>query len=196
MTCRQAYQCCGKPCSSTTGSPSPASATCRRTPWTSTKRCVTPGTRGNGRAPEPGGAFVIVTGSLPVDFSLQRNLSRIEEEPRTRAIPVIRVTHADCMSARRVGAPQSPGTADGSDASSLMTEFDAGTGPMDRENLWPERSTFRSRQARPAWRRWSQRVRADHWSILLGEIALCTFVVLVITGVFLAFFFEPDMTRL
>jgi ubiquinol-cytochrome c reductase cytochrome b subunit len=32
----------------------------------------------------------------------------------------------------------------------------------------------------------------DHWSFLLGEIALYSFVVLVATGVFLAFFFEPS----
>lgn len=30
-----------------------------------------------------------------------------------------------------------------------------------------------------------------HWSFLLGEIALYSFIVLVITGTFLAFFFEP-----
>jgi quinol---cytochrome-c reductase cytochrome b subunit len=32
----------------------------------------------------------------------------------------------------------------------------------------------------------------DHWSFLLGEIALYSFVVLVATGVFLALFFEPS----
>jgi ubiquinol-cytochrome c reductase cytochrome b subunit len=42
---------------------------------------------------------------------------------------------------------------------------------------------------------WSRRVRADRWSIMLGEIALCAFVVLVVTGVFLAVFFDPDMHR-
>jgi ubiquinol-cytochrome c reductase cytochrome b subunit len=33
----------------------------------------------------------------------------------------------------------------------------------------------------------------DHWSFLLGEIALYSFVVLVATGVFLALFFEPSL---
>jgi quinol---cytochrome-c reductase cytochrome b subunit len=42
---------------------------------------------------------------------------------------------------------------------------------------------------------WSRLVRADRWSIMLGEIALCAFVVLVVTGVFLAVFFDPDMHR-
>jgi quinol---cytochrome-c reductase cytochrome b subunit len=33
----------------------------------------------------------------------------------------------------------------------------------------------------------------DHWSFLLGEITLYSFVVLVATGVFLALFFEPSL---
>jgi ubiquinol-cytochrome c reductase cytochrome b subunit len=33
----------------------------------------------------------------------------------------------------------------------------------------------------------------DHWSFLLGEIALYSFVVLVATGVFLTLFFEPSL---
>src|SRR5262245_60125030 len=104
-TCRQAYQCCGKLCSSTTGSPSPASATCRRAPRTSTKRCVTPGTCGNGRAPEPagespawqarrplgteppaGGGVVIVMGSSSGELLARK------EEPGTAAVPVTRIT--------------------------------------------------------------------------------------------------------
>ncbi|MFC8100158.1 cytochrome bc complex cytochrome b subunit [Streptomyces sp. NPDC057363] len=35
----------------------------------------------------------------------------------------------------------------------------------------------------------------DHWSFLLGEIALYCLVVLVLTGVFLTFFFHPGMTE-
>lgn len=35
----------------------------------------------------------------------------------------------------------------------------------------------------------------DHWSFLLGEMALYSFVVLVGTGIFLAFFFEPGATE-
>jgi ubiquinol-cytochrome c reductase cytochrome b subunit len=33
----------------------------------------------------------------------------------------------------------------------------------------------------------------DHWSFMLGEVALYSFVVLVATGVFLAMFFEPSL---
>jgi ubiquinol-cytochrome c reductase cytochrome b subunit len=35
----------------------------------------------------------------------------------------------------------------------------------------------------------------DHWSFLLGEIALYSFVVLVATGVFLTLFFEPSLAN-
>ena len=35
----------------------------------------------------------------------------------------------------------------------------------------------------------------DHWSFLLGEIALYSFIVLVITGTFLALFFNPDTNQ-
>ncbi|WP_237305067.1 cytochrome b [Streptomyces qaidamensis] len=35
----------------------------------------------------------------------------------------------------------------------------------------------------------------DHWSFLLGEIALYSLVVLVVTGVYLTFFFDPSMAE-
>jgi ubiquinol-cytochrome c reductase cytochrome b subunit len=35
----------------------------------------------------------------------------------------------------------------------------------------------------------------DHWSFLLGEVALYAFVVLVATGIYLTFFFEPSLTQ-
>src|SRR4051812_5956518 len=37
------------------------------------------------------------------------------------------------------------------------------------------------------------RVFPDHWSFMLGEIALYSFLVLVVTGVYLALFFPPSM---
>jgi len=43
--------------------------------------------------------------------------------------------------------------------------------------------------------RWWRQAWADRWSFLFGEIALSTFVVLAATGVYLAVFFDPDMTR-
>ena len=36
------------------------------------------------------------------------------------------------------------------------------------------------------------KVFPDHWSFMLGEVALYAFVVLVLTGVFLTFFFDPS----
>jgi ubiquinol-cytochrome c reductase cytochrome b subunit len=38
-----------------------------------------------------------------------------------------------------------------------------------------------------------RKVFPDHWSFLLGEIALYSFVVLLLTGTFLTLFFKPDM---
>ncbi|WP_237319203.1 ubiquinol-cytochrome c reductase cytochrome b subunit [Streptomyces sp. JJ36] len=35
----------------------------------------------------------------------------------------------------------------------------------------------------------------DHWSFLLGELALYSLLVLVLTGVYLTFFFDPSMTE-
>jgi ubiquinol-cytochrome c reductase cytochrome b subunit len=35
----------------------------------------------------------------------------------------------------------------------------------------------------------------DHWSFLLGEIALYAFVVLILTGVYLALFFDPSLAK-
>jgi ubiquinol-cytochrome c reductase cytochrome b subunit len=35
----------------------------------------------------------------------------------------------------------------------------------------------------------------DHWSFLLGEVALYAFVVLVLTGIYLTLFFEPSLTQ-
>src|SRR5690349_22323814 len=37
------------------------------------------------------------------------------------------------------------------------------------------------------------KVFPDHWSFLLGEIALFSFIVLLLTGTFLTLFFDPTM---
>ncbi len=39
------------------------------------------------------------------------------------------------------------------------------------------------------------KVFPDHWSFMLGEIALYSFVVLVLTGIYLSFFFDPSLDR-
>jgi len=40
-----------------------------------------------------------------------------------------------------------------------------------------------------------RKVFPDHWSFMLGEIALWSFVVLLLTGVFLTFWFTPSMSE-
>src|SRR5262245_24021022 len=42
-------------------------------------------------------------------------------------------------------------------------------------------------------RRAINKVFPDHWSFLLGEIALYSFIMLLLTGTFLALFFDPSM---
>ena len=44
----------------------------------------------------------------------------------------------------------------------------------------------------PLLRRALRYVFPDHWSFLLGEVALYTFIVLVVTGLYLTFFFDPS----
>ncbi|CPR08503.1 cytochrome B [Mycobacterium bohemicum DSM 44277] len=46
-----------------------------------------------------------------------------------------------------------------------------------------------------AIRRQLNKVFPTHWSFLLGEIALYSFVVLLLTGVYLTLFFDPSMTE-
>jgi ubiquinol-cytochrome c reductase cytochrome b subunit len=48
-------------------------------------------------------------------------------------------------------------------------------------------------QAASLLRRTFNKVFPDHWSFLLGEIALYSFVVLLLTGVFLTLWFDPSM---
>ena len=50
--------------------------------------------------------------------------------------------------------------------------------------------------ASPPWRKKNLRkVFPDHWSFMLGEIALWSFVVLLLTGVFLTLWFTPEHGR-
>jgi ubiquinol-cytochrome c reductase cytochrome b subunit len=49
--------------------------------------------------------------------------------------------------------------------------------------------------AAPALKKTLRYVFPDHWSFLLGEVALYAFVVLVATGVYLTFVFEPSTAK-
>ena len=44
-------------------------------------------------------------------------------------------------------------------------------------------------------RRSMNKVFPDHWSFLLGEIALYSFVVLLLSGTYLTFFYDPSMSE-
>jgi ubiquinol-cytochrome c reductase cytochrome b subunit len=52
----------------------------------------------------------------------------------------------------------------------------------------------RLRGAAPV-RRFLRKIFPDHWSFLLGEIALYSFIILLLTGTFLTLFFQPSMTE-
>jgi quinol---cytochrome-c reductase cytochrome b subunit len=39
------------------------------------------------------------------------------------------------------------------------------------------------------------KVFPDHWTFLLGEIALYSLVILILTGTFMALYFEPSQTE-
>ena len=45
-------------------------------------------------------------------------------------------------------------------------------------------------------RTFMRKVFPDHWTFLLGEIALYSFIILILTGIFLTLFFQPSMTQI
>jgi ubiquinol-cytochrome c reductase cytochrome b subunit len=47
----------------------------------------------------------------------------------------------------------------------------------------------------PILREFGRKVFPDHWSFMFGEVALYTFVILLLTGTFLTFFFDPSMAE-
>jgi ubiquinol-cytochrome c reductase cytochrome b subunit len=53
----------------------------------------------------------------------------------------------------------------------------------------------RATGASPVLRKAMRYVFPDHWSFLLGEVALYAFIVLVATGVYLTLFFEPSLAK-
>jgi ubiquinol-cytochrome c reductase cytochrome b subunit len=59
----------------------------------------------------------------------------------------------------------------------------------------PVRFVDERANAAPLLRKTLRYLFPDHWSFLLGEVALYAFVVLVATGVFLALFFEPSLSE-
>ena len=41
----------------------------------------------------------------------------------------------------------------------------------------------------------ARKVFPDHWSFMLGEVAMWSFVVVIITGTWLTFFYQPSMAH-
>ena len=58
------------------------------------------------------------------------------------------------------------------------------------------RGTDERFQAATPLRALLNKVFPDHWSFLLGEIALFSFIILLLTGVFLTLFFDPSMQEI
>jgi len=69
--------------------------------------------------------------------------------------------------------------------STIIEKTAAGTGTYVDERLGS--SNFVSRSLR--------KVFPDHWSFMLGEIALYSFIILLLTGTFLSFFYKPSMAE-
>ncbi|HEV2767343.1 MAG TPA: ubiquinol-cytochrome c reductase cytochrome b subunit [Acidimicrobiales bacterium] len=64
--------------------------------------------------------------------------------------------------------------------------------PLTRRTVrWLDRRVGAAGMARKAL----EKVFPDHWSFLIGEIALWSFVMLLLTGVYLTFFFEPSLEK-
>ncbi|MEU1518682.1 cytochrome bc complex cytochrome b subunit [Streptomyces sp. NPDC005811] len=59
----------------------------------------------------------------------------------------------------------------------------------ERVAAWADRRSGVRRLVREG----ARRAFPDHWSFMLGEICLYSFVVLIVTGVYLSFFFHPSM---
>src|SRR4051812_35437161 len=64
--------------------------------------------------------------------------------------------------------------------------------PSEDIVAWVDRRTGAAGPLKKAMRY----VFPDHWSFLLGEVALYSFLVLVATGVYIALFFEPSTERI
>ena len=45
-------------------------------------------------------------------------------------------------------------------------------------------------------REFGRKIFPSHWSFMLGEVALYSFIIVVLSGTFLTFFFQPAMGEL
>lgn len=63
-----------------------------------------------------------------------------------------------------------------------------GVHTTDRLALWLDDRT----RVGAVIREWRGRVFPDHWALLLGQVVVASFVVCMLTGVFLLFFYDPS----
>ncbi|HYI58166.1 MAG TPA: cytochrome bc complex cytochrome b subunit [Microlunatus sp.] len=91
-------------------------------------------------------------------------------------------------------AKPAPTTSDGRSVAAetppkqLGPVFKAAAGPA----VWADERIGVAKLSRPFIRK----VFPDHWSFLLGEIALYSFIILLLTGVFLTLWFKPSMAEI
>ncbi len=74
---------------------------------------------------------------------------------------------------------------------------DTSSGETKVQKRAAEAATWADERYHPAGglRRQIVKVFPDHWSFLLGEMALYSFIILILSGVFLTFFFDPSLTE-
>jgi len=74
---------------------------------------------------------------------------------------------------------------------------DTSSGETKAQKRAAEAATWADERYHPAGglRRQIVKVFPDHWSFLLGEMALYSFIILILSGVFLTFFFDPSLTE-
>jgi ubiquinol-cytochrome c reductase cytochrome b subunit len=99
----------------------------------------------------------------------------------------------------QAGASGGPNTAakDGETHAEAVRQrlADAGANPLERRVASPVAFVDERLGAAKGIRFLLDYVFPDHWSFLLGEIALYAFIVLIVSGTYLALFFSPDTTE-
>ncbi len=72
---------------------------------------------------------------------------------------------------------------------------ETGPGPGMRFTGWAANYVDERTSASTAVKALGRKIFPDHWSFMLGEVALYSFIVILLSGTFLTFFFDPSMTE-
>lgn len=82
---------------------------------------------------------------------------------------------------------------------STITEPSTSTAPAPSRGMrftgWAANYIDERTSASTAVKSLGRKIFPDHWSFMLGEVALYSFVVILLSGTFLTFFFDPSMTE-